>query len=65
MKKLLITMLAILAFNVSYAAQMGEEQGIPNGECAKTRGDAGRIAKEQVEGTREVREQSGSESIDG
>jgi len=49
MKKLLITMLAILAFNVSYASNMGEEQGIPNQECSKTRGDASRAAKVQID----------------
>ena len=65
MKKLLITMLAIMAFNVTYAAQMGEEQGIPAGECTKTRADAGRVAKDQIDGPKEVRDKDGSQSIDG
>ncbi len=55
MKKLLITMMAILAFNVSYAASMGEEQGIPDEKCYKLKGDAARAAKESI------RDDSGSE----
>ncbi len=66
MKKLLITMMAILAFNVSYAASLGEEQGIPDQECSKTKGDAQRVAKERIEDVNSSSEdKKGSSVIDG
>lgn len=48
-------MMAILAFNVSQAASMGEELGVPGEQCHKLKGDAARAAK------RSVRDDSGSE----
>ena len=67
MKKLLIAMMAVLAFNVTYAAQLGEEMGIPDGECSITRGDAQRAAKERIDDRRDSQEKSeeGSSVIAG
>ncbi len=66
MKKLLIAMMAILAFNLSYAAELGEEMGIPNEECTRTRADAQRVAKDQIQQSREVqKDDTSSSSIDG
>lgn len=58
-------MMAILAFNVSYAASYGEEQGIPNQECSKTKGDASRAAKAQIDVETSTDSTDGSSAIKG